>query len=157
VERELTLTRVHHPEFIGNDWQLVDHPTVRPLTDGAPDLGWEGDPRLAIYLFKPGQRFVLWRLEANGEYQTVAQLPESASITPQSVNGLIRNLIRIDQRNGFDPYADVMGVIETAERHEASDHAARLAEFADKFHYGLSRSFIPGVDFTRIRNVPSRR
>jgi hypothetical protein len=156
MDRELTLVDVHHPEFIGNDWQRVDHPTVAPLADGAPDLGWEGDSRLAVYLCKPTQQFVLWRLENDGEYRPVAQLPSGAAITPDSVNRLIRRLVEIDQRRGFDPYLDVITSIEKAEKDQAQAQQERIVQVADKLLFGLSRSHLPGIDVSYKHNLLGR-
>lgn len=156
MNRELTLTAVHHPEFIGDEWQLVDHPTVQPIADGAPDLGWEGDARLAVYLCKPTQQFVLWRLEADNEYRPVAQLPSGQAITPESVNRLCRRLVEIDQRRGFDPYLDVIGTIEKVEKAEAAAQSERISEVADKLLFGLSRSHLPGVDISYKHNLLGR-
>lgn len=151
--RELTFARVMHPEFIDNEWVRVDHPVTDPIQDGAPDLGWEGDSRLVVYLHKPTQRFVLWRLEHDGEYRPTARLPEGASITPGSVNELIRNLVRIDQRRGFDPGLDV--VTKENARIVAQDKTRRewAADFADKFHAALAWSHLPGVHHTRLRQA----
>ncbi len=156
MDRELTILAVHHPEHIGNDWQLVTHPTVAPLQDGAPDLGWEGDNRLAVYLCKPTQQFVLWRLEQDNEYRPVAQLPAGASITPDSVNKLCRRLVEIDQRRGFDPYLDVIQAIEKDEKEQADVQRERIGEVADKLLFGLSRSHLPGVDITYKHNLLGR-
>lgn len=156
MERELTLASIHHPEFIGNDWQLVDHPTVRPIADGASELGWEGDNRLAVYLCKPTQQFVLWRLEHDGEYRPVAQLPSGQSITPASVNKLISRLVEIDSRRGFDPYQDVISTIEQAEKAQADAQRERISDAADKLLFGLSRSHLPGVDISYKHNLLGR-
>ena len=155
TQRELTLAAVYHPEFIG-DWQLVDHPTVRPLQNGAPDLGWEGDNRLAVYLHNGTKTFVLWRLEAHGEYMPVAKLPEGRSITPESINSLIRNLVRIDGRRGFDAGAEVEAAQDA--HNAALDEARRenVAAMADKLHYGLAHSHLPGVDISRPRQLVRR-
>ena len=157
--RELTLPGVvRHPEFIdGGTWRLVDHPTVRPLQDGASDLGWDGDPRLAVYLHLESETFVLWRLEASGEYLPVGRFGLGADITPASINATIRRLIEVDSRRGFDPYTDVIGKLAAQEATTAQTRQDALGEFADKFLYGLSRSHLPGVDITRVRNAPSRR
>lgn len=157
MERETTLLTVHHPEFIGNDWQRVDHLVIRPLTDGAPDLGWEGDDRLVVYICKPTQQFVLWRLEADGEYRPCATLPPNASMTPGNVNELIRRLVAHDTRRGYDAYTDVVTQQDLAARDAERVRQEWVADFADKLHYGLSRSHLPGVWATRVRNAPSRR
>lgn len=156
MDRELTLVGVHHPEFIDNDWQLVDHPTVRPIADGASDLGWEGDSRLAVYLCKPTQQFVLWRLEHDGEYRPVAQLPSGQAITPESVNRLCRRLVEIDQRRGFDPYQDVISTLEVAERTQRAEQTELISAAADKLLFGLSRSHLPGVDISYKHNLLGR-
>lgn len=156
MDRELTILAVHHPEFIGNDWQLVTHPTIAPLQQGAPDLGWEGDARLAVYLCKPTQQFVLWRLEGDNEYRPVAQLPAGASITPDSVNKLCRRLVEIDQRRGFDPYQDVISSIQKEEQAQEAAQQERVSEVADKLLFGLSRSHLPGVDISYKHNLLGR-
>lgn len=156
LPREETLISVFHPQFIDDDWVRVDHPAVAPLSDGAPALGWEGDQRLVVYLHKPTQRPVLWRLEADGEYRPVAQLPEGGTVSTQSINALIARLVERDTRRGFDAYQHVMDAQAAQDRAQESTRAAWLGDFSDKFHYALSRSHLPGVDITRVRNVTSR-
>lgn len=151
--RELTLATVYHPEHIGNEWLLVDHPTVRPLQDGAPDLGWEGDPRLAVYLHKPSKTFVLWRLESNGEYLPVSRYAVGEEITPASVNQTIRDLIRTDSRRGFDPGADVFNRMDMVERERERVHHDRVVAAADKILFALSKAHLPGVDVSYPRNL----
>ena len=151
--REITLATVYHPEHIGNEWVLVDHPTVRPLQDGSPALGWEGDPRLAVYLHKPSKTFVLWRLEMNGEYMPISHYGIENELTPASINLTIQGLIRTDSRRGFDPGA---AVLEQVAKDEAANEVAwreRVSQTADKLLYGLSKSHLPGVDVSYPRNL----
>lgn len=153
-ERELTLATIDHPRFInGGTWQLVDHPTVRPLQDGAPALGWDGDPRLAVYLHLESKTFVLWRLEANEEYMPVGHFAIGGEITPASINETISRLIEVDSRRGFDPYASVMTAHEQGEKAREQDLSDQVTEFADKLHFGLANSHLPGVWITRPRQV----
>lgn len=149
--RELTLSHVIHPEFIDNEWIRVDHPILNPIQDGAAELGWEGDIRLVVYLHKPTQTFVLWRLETDGEYRPTAQLPPGASISPESVNKLIRNLVRTDRQRGFNPGLDVIKRenAQIVAQHKVFQDAS--AEFADKFHAAMAWSHLPGVSHTRPR------
>lgn len=152
--RELTLATVYHPATIdGGVWTLVDHPTVRPLQDGAPQMGWDGDPRLAVYLHNESKTFVLWRLEHDGEYRPVCQLPPGQSITPGNINRLIANLLRIDSRRGFDPAEAVYDAMAEQEADREREYRAWLSDYADKFHFALSRSHMPGIHVTRIRNA----
>ena len=150
------IVAVDHPEHLYGMLR-VDHPTLDPLTQGAADLGWEGDPRLVVYLHKPAQTFVLWRLEASGEYLPVGQFGIGEDITPASVNATIRRLIEVDSRRGFDPYTDVITTNAAQERSAERSYQDALEQFADKFMFGLSRSHLPGVDITRVRNAPSQR
>ena len=147
MERELTLARIFHPQFIDNDWIRVDHPVTDPIANGMPTVGWEGDPRLVVYLHKPTETFVLWRLEHDEEYRAVATL--EGDITPESINKCCTRLVEIDQRRGFDAYKTVM------DAQDAADIAAEKARieasnaFADKFLFGLARSHLPGVDVAK--------
>lgn len=156
-ERELTLTAVYHPEFMEGGWQRVDHPTVAPFQEGAPDLGWEGDPRLVVYLCNPTKQFVLWRLEADEEYRPMAVLPSGASITPGSVNVAIQKLIESDTRRGADAHAKIMKSIEDYETAQEKDRQAWLGDVADHLLWGLANSHLPGIDITRPRQLLSRR
>ena len=150
MERELTLLKVPHPDTIDNGaWIRVEHPVLDPLFDGAPDLGWEGDSRLVVYLHLEAQSFCLWRLEANGEYMPVAHLPAGASLTNESVNKLISRLVEIDTRRGFDPYADVIAAQDAADRDAERDRQARLEVLCDKMLFGLARQHLPGVDISK--------
>lgn len=155
MEREVTILGNVHPEFLENGTLLrVDHPTVDPLTSGAPTLGWDGDSRLAIYLHLQSQRFILYRLESDGEYRGIARLPIGAEITPASINSLITRLIEIDSRRGFDPGADVEKAQAKAEKARLANLSAQIAEVGDKLHFGLARQYLPGIDVFRPRQVP---
>lgn len=150
IERELTIAQVAHPLNIDGDaWLRVDHPVLSPLTDGNPTLGWEGDPRLVVYLHGESKRFVLWRLEADGEYRTVAALPEGACLTPENTNRLCARLVEIDQRRGFDPYQDVVQAQDAHDRAADASREAWVSQFADKLLFGLARSHLPGVDIAK--------
>jgi hypothetical protein len=148
VIRELTLATVDHPLRIGADWLRVDHPTVRPLQDGAPTLGWEGDPRLVMYLHGPSETFVVWRLEADGEYRPVGH--HSGVLTPDHINQVIRALISVDQHRGpVDPYETVIAAQDAQDRERERIRRDWSADFADKLHFGLSRTHLPGIDVAK--------
>jgi hypothetical protein len=151
--RELTIVKVAHPEHIGNEWLLVDHPVIRPLQDGEPTLGWEGDSRLAVYLHKPSKTFVLWRLESNGEYLPISNYGIGESITPGTVNETIRDLIRTDSRRGFDPGADVFAKLDARDAENEYQHRQRVGATADKLLFALSKSHLPGIDVSYPRNL----
>ncbi len=146
--REATLLGVTHPEFIDEGaWQRVDHPVLSPLVEGNADYGWAGDERLVVYLHLESKTFVLWRLEHDAEYRTVAQL--SGTITPENVNRLCKRLVEVDTRRGFDAYQDVVGAQEAQDRAQAVEREAWVSQFADKLLFGLARSHLPGVDIAK--------
>ena len=150
MERELTLLTVLHPDTIdGGEWVRVDHPVLAPLFDGAPDLGWEGDSRLVVYLHVQAQAFALWRLEADNEYRPVAHFTPGKSLTPEAVNGLIQRLVEIDQRRGFNPYDDVTAAQDKADAVAEANRQAWLREFCDKMLFGLARQHMPGIDVAK--------
>lgn len=146
--RELTLTAIVHPLNIGGDeWLRVDHPTLDPIQNGAPTLGWEGDPRLVVYLHGKSKTFVLWRLEHDDEYRAVAQIKDN--ISEENVNALCRRLVEIDTRNGFDAYQDVMDAQARADLEADKHREAWVSDFSDKLLFGLARSHLPGVDIAK--------
>lgn len=157
VIREETLLTVDHPEFIDGQWQRVDHPTCAPLQDGLPTVGWEGDPRLVVYLCLPTKQFVLWRLEATNEYLPVCALPSGGEITVQNIARLCARLVEIDTRRGHDAHQSVMDAIDTYERHQETDRQAWLGDVADRLLFGLANSHLPGISITRPRQLLSRR
>ena len=96
---EPTLTSVYHPQNLRMDsphgvslMQRVDHPVVDPLQNGSPALGWEGDPRLCMYVCPADDVFILLRFEHDGEYRVVCVSPVGGDMNPEEVNKLIRRL-----------------------------------------------------------------
>lgn len=141
VPRELSVATVFHPEHLqrGN-LLLVDHPTVRPLQDGAPTLGWEGDPRLAVYLRGKQRRFEVWRLEGDGQYRRACVAPTGAILTPAAVNRLIRHLMSIDRTRGFDIVAATdaaEAAVEVAADKQLEDRCTN--DLADRLSSALRR------------------
>lgn len=98
--RELTLGRVVHPEVVDGRALWVD-PEVQDIVDrlqnGDPTLGWEGDPRMALYRSLDG-RWELWRLEHDNEYRMVCRSRPGLALDAR----LIEHLVAHDTRRGFD-------------------------------------------------------
>jgi len=97
-ERELTYapSQVMHPQYqkgrrLWTDPEVAD--IVHRLHYGDPTLGWEGDPRLALYYREDG-RWELQRLEADGEYRVVCRSRPGLALDL----GLIRHLVAHDMR-----------------------------------------------------------
>lgn len=68
-------SQILHPSHV-NGRTLWVEPAVQEIIDqiqnGDPTIGWEGDPRLAVYR-GPENRWEIHRLEADGEYRLVAR------------------------------------------------------------------------------------
>lgn len=102
--RENTASGIIHPEFQGGRRLWLDGQVrgiVDKLHNGDPTLGWEGDPRLALYLEPDplgGERWALYRYEADGQYRKVCQSKPGLALDER----LIQLLVAHDQRRGFD-------------------------------------------------------
>lgn len=120
--RELTLapSQVVHPEHVGDRTLWID-PEVRgvvhKLQHGDPTIGWEGDPRLAVYYNGVSRRWELHRFEADGEYRFVAQSPVGARFDER----IIADLVARDRNRGYHP-------LQTLQHNDRVDRK-RSAEF----------------------------
>lgn len=99
-----------HPDWLvigRRRLRLVDDPVTRPIQDGHPTLGWDGDARMALYIDTLAGEWVLVRLE----FDEVYRITTSTSFMAQHLSAtdvvgqLIVWLIDHDGRRGFDPYA----------------------------------------------------
>lgn len=99
AEAELVLPEVYQ------GMQRWDAPEVAEIVDmlhnGYPPLGWEGDPRLALY--QQGEAWMLYRLEHDGRLQAICRSKPNTHLDVR----LIKMLVDHDQRRGFDPVAFV--------------------------------------------------
>lgn len=101
--RELTLrpSQIHHPQYVDGNTLWVDPEVQEIITKlhyGDATLGWEGDPRLALYR-TPDHRWILYREE------DAYQQPVPVCMSRPGVNldnSLIRRLVEHDHRRGFD-------------------------------------------------------
>ena len=70
---------------------------VRTMHYGDPALGWEGDPRLALY--RDGESWVVQRYESDGRYTIVARSRPGIALD----KGFFLHLMAHDHRRGFNP------------------------------------------------------
>ncbi len=74
--REMDLgTGFIHPQVVNGRSLWMDSgltTLIDKLQNGDPTLGWEGDPRLALFM-DDNDRWVLSRLEADGEYRDICK------------------------------------------------------------------------------------
>lgn len=135
MPRELTLeaSEIVHPAVIDGRTLWVSpeiEDMIHKLHHGDPTLGWEGDPRLALY--RVNDRWVLYRLEHDNEYRVVCVSAAEQRLDER----LIQRLVEHDHRRGFDPVA-----VAAQEYDRQADPAGeeRLAEAMEKVVYGLRK------------------
>lgn len=73
-----------------------------PIVFGEPTQGWSGDGRMAVYYWPRLRKYVLTRLCDDGEYRVIMEFGDDRPLSPANVNRVIRRLIEIDARRGFD-------------------------------------------------------
>lgn len=138
--REDTLLAVEHPVQLPGGRLRVDHPAAAVLTDGYSPAGWEGDVRLALYSDVRGDRWEVWRLDADRKYRIVCRSEVGARLSAQLMHRLVKHLVAHDGRRGFD-------ALEAIDRHNAA-HEARVerdhsdyvtGELADRLRHALIR------------------
>lgn len=126
-----------HPDHLTigkRQLHLVDDPLTRCIAGGYPTLGWEGDPRMALYVDGPNGQWVLVRLEADGVYRisTITD-PVALNMPPVDVIGqLIVWLVAHDGRRGYDAYNDM-----------EAKNARREAEIDAKFEDEMTNDSFP--------------
>lgn len=105
------------------------------LHNGQPEVGWEGDPRLALAFNRQTDRWELWRFEHDSQYRLVGVSKPGCSFPPDT----IQNLVSIDGRRGYD-------VVKDVERHNELNTAIADAKFgqatsagAEKLAWALER------------------
>ena len=105
-------------DILRHDWPLVlsigrailylvddTDPTLRPLWEGDPTLGWEGDTRLRVYVCPNRASWELVRYEANGTYSSLCRFVEGTYRVPEMVGQWLIWLVTHDGRRGFDVLA----------------------------------------------------
>lgn len=136
MPRELTYSAgelVHPPQVNGRG--LWTSPEVERIVDklqnGDPTLGWEGDPRLALYVTEDG-RWSVERYEADGEYRTVCVSRPGLHLDER----LIKRLVKHDQRRGFDPVAAVQ---EYRPQDQWTERDDAMREGLEKVYHGAAK------------------
>lgn len=146
IPRENSLTTVYHPDHLrleypgGADKLIrVDHPAVNALTDGEPTLGWEGDPRLQMYVNPKDDVWVLMRFENDGQYRVVTVSPVGQTLNNEEVNKLILRLVAHDTRRGFDPKAATDAHNAQQDKSEVDQLSEYNAQKADKLAWAIRK------------------
>ena len=118
-----------HPTTIGGKVLFMSSEVqdfIHKLHYGDPTLGWEGDPRLALYHEDGG--WVLERLEADGTYHTVCRSKPGVALDERLIIGLIAH----DHRRGYDPLSEM-----TEYRDDSDDDALR--EAIERVYHGAAK------------------
>ena len=142
--REITYasSQVLHPEYRGSArlWQDPEvSDIVHKLHHGDPTLGWEGDPRLALYLERgpAGQQWVLERLERDGKYRRVCRAKPGVALDNSLIMHLVAHDMRRKKENEFLEQIDkVNAQVERAEQAAAEE---KMQEAFERVVYALDK------------------
>lgn len=136
---------------------VVDQFT-RALQDGKPELGWEGDPDLALALNEITQQWELLRhAPVRGypdRYVVEATTPVGAPLNEGALNKLIQGLVARSRRHVGSEKDWLDGVMKENDRMQ-KDRATRAAEteteILQKFYHEAGREL--GVPRTFFGNI----
>lgn len=132
---------------------VVDEFT-RVLQDGKPELGWEGDPDLALALNEITQQWELLRhAPVRGypdRYVVEATTPVGAPLNEDALNKLIRNLVARSRRHHGSEQEWLDGIMaenDRMQKEKAVKAAETETEILQKFYHeagkelGVPRTF----------------
>lgn len=135
--RENSSTGLVHPTHLEGREIWLD-PEVKQLVHklhyGDPTLGWEGDPRLAIYR-TVDRVWELWRLEFDNQYRLVCRSKPGLSLD----NRLILQLVAHDAQRGYNPGAEVTAHNQQLERTRDAEGDAKLAQTMEKVYWAANK------------------
>lgn len=140
--REETLERVGHPDPLvlhGRRLTRIDDPLAAPIATGDPTFGWEGDPRLQLYLDRPGREWVLVRFEHDRVYRIVVGHDAGDCAGMFVAARMIEWLVAHDQRRGYDVLADVAATNAAVDRSKEAAATEFNEEFAHRLRHGLRK------------------
>ena len=134
--REITYApnELVHPTIINGRQQWVSpevEELVRKMHYGDPTIGWQGDPRLALYYSREEQVWVVERLEADGQYRTVCRSRPGLALD----NSLFMHLMAHDMRNGFS----AEDAAEGSEKPMDEDKRLEVQEMLERVYYGAAK------------------
>lgn len=147
LTREAEFTGEHPETLRGHDvlagfsylMSRVDGELGRPFRHGAPALGWEGDLRLQLYWDGSESRYVLMRLEHDGQYRAVTCTKPYTLVNSETINQVIARLVQHDTRRGFDVKAHVDRHNAAVEREHERVQGEKFENMADKLRWALKR------------------
>lgn len=142
LPREAGVGQLAHPDPMrvdGLNIDLIVDPLTKPITNGDTLLGWEGDPRLALYFNPFYVRWELWRYEGDAVYRIVNSWNAAQVRAADLVPIVVKFLIDHDQRRGYNVHEDVMARYERMQREAAQVKAAELHEAAERVAFGLRK------------------
>jgi hypothetical protein len=139
IIRENNIGRIAHPDTLPSGQRVWMDPEVRDiltkLQKGDPTLGWEGDPRLALYRSFATDVWEVWRMEADGEYRMFMRSKPGAKLN----ESLIQHIVAHDARRGFDPHAEVSRANEVVRTAIEKRNADRMEAAQERMRWALLR------------------
>jgi hypothetical protein len=127
--------------------QIADR-LIEPIRRGKPELGWSGDPLLAISFHRIEQRWELWRNEPvpgnPDRHVLIARGPVGQDINEDAINILISKLVQMDTHRAGNSAAAIDAAVD---RENARLEASRERQAVDatgdalaKFYYEAGKA-----------------
>jgi hypothetical protein len=124
----------HRPE--GVLWTAPEvQEIVRRIQHGYPELGWEGDPRLAVYWNRETERWEIWRLCEDGEYRMILRSAPRTRLDERVIHVLLQH----DAWRGYDPKVAVDRHNARVDREKERIASERNEDLADKLAHALKK------------------
>lgn len=129
---------------------IADH-LIKPLREGKPELGWEGDDQLMLVFARIEQRWELWRHDpATGKDVPMFAAPPGRELNEDAINQLIRWLVDGDTHRRGNSSEEILRralehnekLIKDREDKTVDMMAEKLGEFYHEAGkaYGLPRT-----------------
>lgn len=132
-----------HPDPLrteyGTELELIRDPACLPLWAGDGLLGWQGDPRLAIYFNRTYLRWELWRLEHDNVYRIQTSWPLAEVRGGEIVGKCILYCLECDRQRGYDLLKAMAAIDARGEQNRAYEHAQAVGEAQDRIAWGLRK------------------
>lgn len=153
---ESTVGRVDHPVLLDGG-VLIDDAVADRLQRGDPTVGWEGDPRLALYLHRGRRQWELWRLEVDGRYRPSVTLSTEGRRGIDAVGELLVWLVTHDGRRGYKVINAAMVSHDRTEADRAYSNDQHSAESAERLAHALIVDGVQPRDFWAVAPNPKRK
>lgn len=129
------MTGIIHPHTLPDGSVIYMEAGIREkLQFGYAPLGWEGDPRLEVYL-GPENRLHVWRWEDDGEYRLVCRSKPNTGLDERLILGLVTH----DHRRGYNGAEALIAHNTKVQEEQDRLGDERLADAMEKVYWAAGK------------------